>query len=153
MSSNVNLLFNMNPLDAYFINQSQNPGKLTFVNALFWEKKGSYTQATSSFQFRRVNISTAHDVSWVSSLILRAKPWLTQKVLHHGNRSAARVSRRYFRGWGGGRGGEATTRNASAVRRLNYGLGKVLNSHNVQIVTFQNFTKFQFPPPLHSNLK
>ena len=96
----------MNPLDAYFINQSQNPGKLTFVNALFWEKKGSYTQATSSFQFRLVNISTAHDVSWVSSLILRAKPWLTQKVLHHGNRSAARVRRRYFRGGGEGGGGE-----------------------------------------------
>ena len=35
----------------------------------------------------------------------------------------------------------------------NYGLGKVLNSHDVHKVTFQNFTKFQFPPPLHSNLK
>ena len=28
-----NLFFNMNPLDAYFINQFHNPGKSTFVNA------------------------------------------------------------------------------------------------------------------------
>ena len=31
MSSN--LFFDVNPLDAYFINQSHDPGKLTFVNA------------------------------------------------------------------------------------------------------------------------
>ena len=39
-------------------------------------KKGGYTQATSSFQFRLVNIFTAHDLatSLASSLILRAKP-------------------------------------------------------------------------------
>ena len=35
----------------------------------------------------------------------------------------------------------------------NYGLGKVLNSHDVNLVAFRNFTKCQFPPPLHSNLK
>ena len=29
----------------------------------------------------------------------------------------------------------------------------MLNSHDVCIVVFQNVTKFQFPPPLHSNLK
>ena len=28
-----NLFFNMNPLDAYFINHFHDPGKLTFVNA------------------------------------------------------------------------------------------------------------------------
>ena len=56
-----NFFFNRNPLDAYFINQSQNPGKLTFVNASFWGKRA----ATSSFQFRPeiVNISTAHDLA------------------------------------------------------------------------------------------
>ena len=29
------MFFNMNPLGAYFINQSHNPGKLTFVNVSF----------------------------------------------------------------------------------------------------------------------
>ena len=36
------------------------------------------------------------EVSRVSSLILRAKPWLAEKVLRHGNRFVARVRRRYF---------------------------------------------------------
>ena len=35
----------------------------------------------------------------------------------------------------------------------NSGLGKVLNSHDVHLVAFQNLPKCQFPPPLHSNLK
>ena len=39
-------------------------------------------------------------------------------------------------------------------RLPNYGLEKVLNSHDVNLVAFQKyFTKCQFPPPLHSNLK
>ena len=55
--------FDVNPLDAYFINQSHDPGKLTFVKHVDLRKKGGYTQATSSFQFRLVNISTAHDLA------------------------------------------------------------------------------------------
>ena len=43
------LFFNMNPLCAYFINQSYHPGKQTFVNASFWGKRAA-VQATSSFQ-------------------------------------------------------------------------------------------------------
>ena len=38
-------------------------------------------------------------------------------------------------------------------RLPNYGLRKVLNSHDVNLVVFRNFTECQFPPPLHSNLK
>ena len=49
----------MNPLGAYFINLSHNLRKLTFVNASL-RKKGGCTQATLSFQFRLVNMSTAH---------------------------------------------------------------------------------------------
>ena len=37
------------------------------------------------------------EVSQVSFLILRAKPWLAKKVSRHGNRFAARIRRRYFR--------------------------------------------------------
>ena len=55
MSSN--LFFNMNPLDAYFINQSNNPGKRVVLRT-----KGGYTQATPSFQLRLANKSTAHDL-------------------------------------------------------------------------------------------
>ena len=36
------------------------------------------------------------EVSWVSSLILRAKPWLAKKVLRHGNLFVAWVRKRYF---------------------------------------------------------
>ena len=34
-----------------------------------------------------------------------------------------------------------------------YDLYYHLPNYDVHIVAFQNFTKFQFPPPLHSNLK
>ena len=40
-----NLFFNMNPLSAYFVYQSHNPGKLTFVNVSFWVERVS-VQAT-----------------------------------------------------------------------------------------------------------
>ena len=93
MSSN--LFFDMNPLDAYFINQSLNPGKLTFVNASFWGKRARrYTHATSYFHFDLYTYpphTILRDVSRVSSLILRAKPWLAKKRLRHGNRFAVEV--------------------------------------------------------------
>ena len=98
MSSN--LFFNMNPLDAYFINQSHNPGKLTFVNASFWEKRTAIHKPRRPFNFDLKTYPSRtilREVSRVSSLILRAKPWLAKKVLRHGNRFAARVRRRYFR--------------------------------------------------------
>ena len=93
MSSN--LFFNMNPLDAYFINQSHNPGKLTFVNASFWEKGRLYTSyvVLSTYPPRTI----LREVSRVSYLILRAKPWLAKMVWRYRNRFAARVRRRYFR--------------------------------------------------------
>ena len=93
------LFFNMNPLDAYFINQSHNPGKLTFVNASFWEKRTAIHKPRRPFNFDLKTYPSRtilREVSRVSSLILRAKPWLAKKVLRHGNRFAARVRRRYF---------------------------------------------------------
>ena len=89
----------MNPLDAYFINQSHNPGKLTFVNASFWEKRTAIHKPRRPFNFDLKTYPSRtilREVSRVSSLILRAKPWLAKKVLRHGNRFAARVRRRYF---------------------------------------------------------
>ena len=50
------------------------------------------------------------EVSPVSSLILRAKPWLAKKVLRHENRFVARVRRLWCFG-----GREATTGNASGA--------------------------------------
>ena len=85
----------MSPLGAYFINQSHSQGKLTFLNASFLEKKGGCIQATSPFQLYPPR-TILRKVSRVSSLILTAKQWLAKKVLHHGNRFAARVRRRYF---------------------------------------------------------
>ena len=90
----------MNPLDAYFINQSHNPGKLTFVNASFWEKRTAIHKPRRPFNFDLKTYPSRtilREVSRVSSLILRAKPWLAKKVLRHGNRFVARVRRRYFR--------------------------------------------------------
>ena len=106
----------INPLDTYFVNQSHNPGKLTFVNASFWEKRTAIHKPRRPFNFDLKTYPSRtilREVSRVSSLILRAKPWLAKKVLRHGNRFAARVRRRYFFG-----GREATTGNASSVRRL-----------------------------------
>ena len=97
MSSN--LFFDMNPLDAYFNSQSHNPGKLTFVNASFWEKRTAIHKPRRPFNFDLKTYPSRtilREVSRVSSLILRAKPWLAKKVLRHGNRFAARVRRRYF---------------------------------------------------------
>ena len=97
MSSN--LFFNMNPLDAYFINQSHNPGKLTFVNASFWGKRVAIHKLLRPFNFDLKTYpprKILREVSRVSSLILRAKLWLAEKVLPHGNRFAARVCGRYF---------------------------------------------------------
>ena len=56
------------------------------------------------------------EVSRVTSLILRAKPWSAKKTLRHGNRFASRVRRRSISG-----GREVTTGIASAVRRLHLG--------------------------------
>ena len=73
--------------------------EINFRRRVVLRKKGGSTQATSSFQFRSVNISTAHDLTRglaSSSLILRSKLWLTKKLLRHGNRFAAGVRRRYF---------------------------------------------------------
>ena len=94
MSSN--LFLNMNPLDAYFINQSHNPGKLTFVNASFWEKRAAILKLRLLFNSYPPH-TISREVSRVSSLILRAKPWLAKKALRHGNRFAARIRRRCFR--------------------------------------------------------
>ena len=41
----------MNPLDSYFVNQSHNPGKLTFVNTLFWEKTAAIHKLRRPFNF------------------------------------------------------------------------------------------------------
>ena len=89
----------MNPLDTYFVNQSHNPGKLTFVNASFWEKRTAIHKPRRPFNFDLKTYPSRtilREVSRVSSLILRAKPWLAKKVLRHGNRFVARVRRRYF---------------------------------------------------------
>ena len=89
----------MNPLDTYFVNQSHNPGKLTFVNASFWEKRTAIHKPRRpfNFDFKAYPPRTIlREVSRVSSLILKAKPWLAKKVLRHGNHFAARVRRRYF---------------------------------------------------------
>ena len=86
----------MNPLDGYFINQSHNPGKLTFVNATFWEKRAAILKLRLLFNSYPPH-TILREVSRVSSLILRAKPWLAKKVLRHGNRFAARIRRRCFR--------------------------------------------------------
>ena len=94
-----NLFFDMNPLDTYFVNQSHNPGKLTFVNASFWEKRTAIHKPRRPFNFdlKTYPLRTIlREVSRVSSLILRAKLWLAEKVLRHRNRFAARVRRRYF---------------------------------------------------------
>ena len=45
------LFFNLNPLDAYLINQSLNPGKLTFVNASFWGKRAAFHKLRRPFNF------------------------------------------------------------------------------------------------------
>ena len=97
MSSN--LFFDINPLDTYFVNQSHNPGKLTFVNASFWEKRTAIHKPRRPFNFDLKTYPSRtilREVSRVSSLILRAKPWLAKKVLRHRNRFVARVRRRYF---------------------------------------------------------
>ena len=97
MSSN--LFFDMNPLDTYFVNQSHNPGKLTFVNASFWEKRTAIHKPRRPFNFDLKTYPSRtilREVSRVSSLILRAKPRLAKNVLRHGNRFVARVRRRYF---------------------------------------------------------
>ena len=81
----------MNPLDTYFVNRSHNPGKLTFVNASFWEKRTAIHKPRRPFNFDLKTYPSRtilREVSRVSSLILRAKPWLAKKVL--------RVRRRYF---------------------------------------------------------
>ena len=58
------MFFNMNPLGAYFIYQSHNPGKLTFVNVLFWGKRATVHSLSFQQQFRlSVNMSTAHDLA------------------------------------------------------------------------------------------
>ena len=98
MSSN--LFFSMNPLDACFISQSHNPGKLTFVNVSFWEKRAAIPKLRRPFNFdlkTHPPHTILREVSRISSLILRAKPWLAKKVLRHGNFFAACVCRRYFR--------------------------------------------------------
>ena len=41
----------MNPLDAYFINQSHNPGKLTFVKVSFREKRAAIHKLRRPFNF------------------------------------------------------------------------------------------------------
>ena len=41
----------MNPLGVYFINQSHNPGKLTFVNASFWGKRAAEDWVRCPFNF------------------------------------------------------------------------------------------------------
>ena len=41
----------MNPLGAYFINQSHNPGKLTFVNAPFLGKRAAEHRLRPPFNF------------------------------------------------------------------------------------------------------
>ena len=97
MSSNI--FFSMNPLDACFINQSHNPGKLTFVNVSFWEKRAAIPKLRRPFNFDLKTYpphTILREVSRISSLILRAKPWLAKKVLRHGNFFAACVCRRYF---------------------------------------------------------
>ena len=89
----------MNPLGAYFINQSQNSGKLTFVNASFWGKRAAVHRLRRPFNFDLCPYpprTILQGVSRVSSLILRAKLWLAKKVLRHGNRFATRVRWRYF---------------------------------------------------------
>ena len=89
----------MNPLDACFINQSHNPGKLTFVNVSFWEKRAAIPKLRRPFNFDLKTYpphTILREVSRISSLILRAKPWLAKKVLRHGNFFAACVCRRYF---------------------------------------------------------
>ena len=85
----------MNPLDAYFINQSHNPCKLTFVNPSFWEKRAAIHKLRRPLTYPPHTI--LREVSRVSSLILRAKPWLANKVWRPWNRFAARVRRRFFR--------------------------------------------------------
>ena len=81
------------------VNQSHNPGKLTFVNASFWEKRTAIHEPRRPFNFDLKTYPSRtilREVSRVSSLILRAKPWLAKKVLCHGNRFVAWVRRRYF---------------------------------------------------------
>ena len=114
MSSN--LFFDMNPLDTYFVNQSHNPGKLTFVNASFWEKRTAIQKPRRPFNFDLKTYPSRtilREVSRVSSLILRAKPRLAKNVLRHGKSFCRSGSQTLFFG-----GREATTGNASAVRRL-----------------------------------
>ena len=41
----------MNPLDAYFINLSHNPRKLTLENASFWEKRAAIHELRRPFNF------------------------------------------------------------------------------------------------------
>ena len=53
-------------------------------------------KSTTRFMSRRMRRHFS-PVKRVSSLILRAKPWLAKKVWRHGNRFAARVRRRYIR--------------------------------------------------------
>ena len=76
-----------------------NHGKLTFVNASFWGKRVAIHKLLRPFNFDLKTYpprKILREVSRVSSLILRAKPWLANKVLSHGNRFVARVRRRYF---------------------------------------------------------
>ena len=85
----------MNPLGAYF----PQSGQINFRKRVVLRKKGSCTQATSSFQIstcKQIHRARPREVLRVSSLILRAKLSLAKKVLRHGNRFAARVHRRYF---------------------------------------------------------
>ena len=66
----------MNPLGAYFINQSHNPGKLTFVNASFRGKRAAVHRLRRPFNFDLYTYplrTILRGVSRVSSLILRAK--------------------------------------------------------------------------------
>ena len=51
------MFFNMNPLGSYFINQSHNPAKLTFINVSSEEKGRLYTGCPFK------NMSTAHDLA------------------------------------------------------------------------------------------
>ena len=101
----------MNPLDTYFVNQSHNPGKLTFVNLPFWEKRTAIHKPRRPFNFdlKTYALRTIlREVSRVSSLILRAKLWLDKKVLRHGKsfcRSGSQTlgnlsTRRFLRGDG-----------------------------------------------------
>ena len=97
--SSSNLFFNMISLGAYFISQSHNPSKLTFVNASFWGKRAAVHRLRRPFNFDLYPYpprTILRGVSRVSSFILRAKLWLAKKVLRHGNRFAARVCWRYF---------------------------------------------------------